>query len=363
MKTNSHCYGMILAGGSGTRLWPLSTQAQPKQFLRLGGNDSLYEQTAKRLQAFLSPEHIGVIASQKYQRAFADTSIKLNENLKIWEPEAKNTAPALALAAFVLQQRDPEAVMGVFPADHHIHPKQWPAFSHEIELAYEIAVREKCIVTLGIQPSSAHTGYGYIEAGEKSLLHGAPYYQVKAFHEKPNLLVAKKYLEASNYYWNSGMFIWPVEVFWQEISRYQPKMAKLFRDLAAKYQQKDFTAAVTKVFNELDNISIDYALLEYSKRVQVIPVSFEWDDIGALNSFDKILPRDLNENHAQGKILSLNAKHNIVVSTEKPIALIGVDDLIVIEGEKGIIVAKKDQAQDVKQIVEQLRRQGDKDYL
>ena len=229
--------------------------------------------------------------------------------------------------------------------------------------AAKIAVGNHALVTLGIQPDHPSTGFGYIERGKELSLDGKKFYRVQAFHEKPELQLARQFLIQGDFYWNSGMFVWEAGVFLNELARCQPKMGAAFEALKKSLGQADYGEVLGQVFQKVENISVDYAIMEKAGNVMVVPADFGWDDIGNLNAFAKVLPADDRENHVEGKVWTLDANGNLVIAGSKPIALIGVKDLIVVEGEDALLILPKEKAQDVKKMVELLKDKKETDYL
>lgn len=359
----SHLYGVILAGGSGTRLWPLSTKKCPKQFLAIGAKESLMAQTVSRLSPLLSQEAIWVVCGKNHAEMIAREFPKLNRKQILWEPEAKNTAPALALASMHLVARDPEAVMVILPADHLIIPEDWEKFTSDVNAATQIARSQNALVTFGIQPDQPSTGFGYIERGKEHVSGGKKYFEVKAFHEKPDLPKAREYLIEGTYYWNSGMFIWKAADFLAELERCQPKMFAKFQKLASTIGNADYEKTLAETFRTVENISVDYAVMEKAGKVMVVPASFGWDDVGNLAAFTKVLPSDKQGNFFEGKLYHVDSEGNLVIAQTKPVALIGVQDLIVVDAPQATLVLPKEKAQKVKEMVELLQQKKEKDLL
>jgi len=361
--TNPHLHAVLLAGGSGTRLWPLSTRRQPKQFLRLDGGQSLLQQTARRLQPLVPAERLWVVCGENHAAIASSQLGEMPVSHCLVEPMAKNTLPAIALAAIQLRAADPEALMMVLPADHFIPEADWPKLHQNLSLAAEVARREKALVTLGIPPTEATTGFGYLEKGDRFEDSGREYFAVRAFHEKPDVETARRYLAGGNYDWNSGIFVWEAQVFMEELARQSPETARAFEALLLRHSDPGFPKLVGEVFATLDAVSVDYGLMEKAGKVRMVPASFAWDDVGALDSFEKILPGDAQGNHTQGVSFILDGAGNLVLSESRPVALVGVQDLIVVETPEAVLVLPKDRAQDVKKLVEWLKHKGREDLL
>lgn len=336
---------LIMAGGSGTRFWPMSRPEKPKQYLNLIEDKSLIQSTANRLKKLTANKNI-FICSAENQKSLLNEQLPELENL-ILEPCGKNTAPCLMLSvAHLLAQGYPkDSVMGVFPADHFIGNEE--AFLKTVQLGIQEAASTNNLVTLGIQPTSPHTGYGYIEATQA--VNNSQCYPVKRFVEKPPVEKAKEYLEQGNFFWNAGIFIWKLET-----------IAKAF-DTFLKEEWESVQLAVKnksihQMYSRLTKQPIDIAILEKASNVTVIPAQMEWSDIGSWNALLEHMQKLQNSSNvvlpATGKNVQLLNTHNCLVASEsnKPIVLIGVDDIIVVESEHGILVTHRTQDQRVKEI-------------
>jgi len=350
--------GVILAGGSGTRLWPLSTQAKPKQFLKLASDRSLIQQTADRLSPLVDSKNLWVVCGRAHAQGMKRDLPEMPEGQILVEPQAKNTAAAIALAAIALRERDPKAVMVVLPADHSIPRDDWEKFRQTLDFGARLARDKGVLVTLGIKPRDPATGYGYIEKGEVLTEGTEPRFKVRSFREKPDAKQAQEYFSSGNFFWNSGMFLWSVETYLAELAKHLPATAKAFEELSGHLGKNDWEAALQKAFSMVENISVDYAVMEKSERTVVLPAAFAWDDVGSYSSFEEILPADAQGNHFQGEIVTLDSANNIVLSSGTPIALIGVQGLIVVQTPQGVLVLPKEREQDVKKVVEALRERG-----
>lgn len=347
---------LILAGGSGTRLWPLSRSRFPKQFLSFGFNKSLFQQTIERLSKGLSSKDFIIITNQDYKFLIYDQlkSIAFNpaESNIILEPVSKNTAPAIALAVrYCLEKLNcgDKEIIFITPSDHIVNPDD--KFIEYLKEAENIA-KEGSIVTFGIVPSSPKTGYGYIKAGKNINNENLRYYEVERFVEKPNLETAKKYLEEGNYYWNSGMFAFQIGVITEEIKKYAPEIGKI---LDLPYE------AMLEVFQNLPNISIDYAVMEKSERITMLPLEIYWNDIGSWDAVYEIMEKDELGNVFIGNVLGIDIKDSFIFANKRLISLIGLEDLIVVETEDALFIGKKDRCQEIKNVVDILKKQGRKE--
>jgi mannose-1-phosphate guanylyltransferase/mannose-6-phosphate isomerase len=361
-----HLYAVILAGGSGTRFWPLSRQLYPKQLLRIIGDETLIQQTMRRVLRSVPADHV-LISTNPGQ---ADSiRVQLSEwkdalagNFVI-EPEAKNTAPALALAAAVLARRDPDAVMLVLPADHVI--TQDARFHAAVGLGTQLA-EMGCLVTFGVRPIRPETGYGYIHPNVRSQLAaagGLKGYAVARFVEKPDMATALKYLKAGTYYWNSGIFMWRVGTFLKEVMRHQPQLGKGIERIERLLDDTAPDSRVSAAYKRLPSISVDYGVMERSKLAAMIPVDFHWSDVGNWSSLEEVAPRDAAGNVVSGKVVDLDSRNSILYGDRRLVATIGLSDMVVVDTPDATLICPKDRSQDVKRIVEVLKQRGAPEHL
>jgi len=360
VKANPHFYPVILAGGRGTRFWPLSRKRRAKQLLALDGNETMIQQTVARLAPMTAPRRFWIITNDDLRPAILRQLPKLPPKQIIAEPAGRNTAPAIGLAAFLLLRHDPDAVLGLFPSDHVIaDPAQYRA---TLSAAINIAAAGQNIVVLGIRPTRPETGYGYIEAGapdrEGSL-------RVRRFTEKPDLARARQFLDAGNYFWNSGMFLWRADTLANALREHLPNTAVLLEKIAAAYGTRKFADTFRKLYPKCENISIDYAVLEPrsakgegQSRIFCLPSDFGWNDLGSWTALHehhiaKAKPADGSLVSASGSF-ALNAKNNYVHVLGKFVALVGVSNLVIVETEDALLITTLDQSQDVGKVVKHL---------
>lgn len=352
---------VILSGGSGSRLWPLSRQNLPKQFLSLIGELSLFQETVRRAAALpdvqspvtvCSEDHRFMVGEQLQASGVGNGGILL-------EPMARNTAPAIALAAWHLVAQDPGATMLVLPADHLIENET--AFREAVASAAALAEQD-WLVAFGIQPDYAETGYGYILRGE-SLGEGG--YRIECFVEKPDLATAEHYVAEGTYAWNSGMFLFKAQRYLDELSKHAPAMLAATRDAyAAAESDLDFIRVGKDAFAASPSDSIDYAVMEKTDRAAVVPVSCGWSDIGSWSSLWSVAERDEEGNRYEGDVISVDTRDSLVrASDRRMIATIGVEDLVIVDTPDATLVARKDRVQDVKLIVDKLKAAGRQEHL
>lgn len=356
----NNTYAVILAGGVGSRFWPLSREAEPKQFLQFMGDHSLLQQTIARVTSFVPPENIYIISNEQYKfqilRQVANFKVPA-ANL-ILEPQGKNTAPAVGLAAGYIYKRDPDAVMVILPADHHIgRPKKLATL---LKQAVETARADK-LVTIGIVPTCAHTGYGYIKikgSPVASRQSPAKAYPAADFVEKPDRKKAERFFKDKKYFWNAGIFVWKAQVVLEEIKAYLPD---LYRTLMVIGQSGSFDA---RVWAKIHPISIDYGVLEKSKRVVVIPAKdLDWSDLGSWSAYCKVCEKDKKGNVIKGDSVDVDSRDIAVFGKGRLVATIGLKDVIVVDTEDALLVCHKDRTEDVKTIVEHIRSNNRQEHV
>ncbi len=354
---------VIMAGGSGERFWPLSNPNHPKQFLQLTHEKkSLLEQAVSHIKPLFDKENIFLATGKHLVDACRQADTGIPDRNIIAEPFKRNTAGCLALAAAELLARYGGAkniLMGVFPADHNIlQPK---AYQATVKAALAIAEREDALVTIGITPTRPETGYGYIRISDEDSFSedGVLAHPVIRFTEKPGFETAKEYVESGRFYWNSGMFFWRLSVFMNELRHASPGIASVIDDMHNAIKA-DERARLASIFENLDNISIDYALMEKAKRVLALEAGFGWDDIGAWDALLRQRKADRSGNVIVGNPVVIDTRNSIVYNDSENIdvGVIGLENIAVIITEHGVLVAPKERAQDVKRIVEELKRRG-----
>lgn len=353
MPTPKNTYALILAGGSGTRFWPLSRNDKPKQLLDLFGDGTLLEQTINRLEGLVPFENILILTNSAQVDAVREVASMLPPENVFAEPAKRDTAPAVALGIGLVAARNPDAVMMVLPADQLI--KDTAAYQSVMKDALEVAEKSDGLVTIGIRPTWACPSYGYIERGNRAAIAGIhcvhPPFEVTRFREKPNVELAEQFLAAGGFSWNAGMFVWSLSTVMGELATHAPELASFVSELR---RSKDIPATVEAQFPKLTPISIDYALMENAKRVLNIEATFDWDDVGSWVSIAKYLTDNGNNNRVNSAISEIDSVNNIVFSSNPAshIALLGVDDLIVVQTGDSLLIANRHQADAIKKLSE-----------
>jgi mannose-1-phosphate guanylyltransferase len=364
---------VILAGGSGTRFWPRSRRAQAKQVLALDGEATMIQQTLDRLLPVAAASDVWVITNKLLDEVIAKQLPQVPRGNILSEPAARNTAPACALAAFLLEPSAPETVIGVFPSDHVVGDAA--RFAEVIRAGVKLAASGERIVVLGVPPTRPETGYGYIELGEPvAAVDGVPARRVKRFTEKPGLARAKQFVASGNYSWNGGIFLWSARTLAGAIREHCPAMAPLLEKIAAAYGEPEFERVFAEVYPQCENISIDYAVLEprsakgeMASEIYCLPADFAWNDLGSWASLQEhragANPEANVCDGASGAPVVIDAKGNYVFAPSKMVALVGVSDLVVVETEDALLITTRERSQDVGKVVAELKARGRDDLI
>lgn len=352
-------HAVILAGGSGSRLWPLSRQHLPKQFLALDGEISLLQTTINRLSPTIAAKDVLIVTQEAHAKGEAYHALLPYQSL--YEPSGRNTAPAIALAAAYLMIEGDDPVMVVLPADHII--KDEVQFRAHLEIAIQAAQSGR-LLTFGIQPTRPDTGFGYIKTRNSAPSSQNSVLEVERFTEKPDLDTANAFLKEGCYYWNSGMFVWRASVILAEIRQHLPAVYRTVQTILEDSRAgATFQQAVEKHFAAMPSISIDYGVLEKSDRVSLIPCDIGWNDVGSWQAVHEISPKDAHGNALQGNVIAVDCKNSLIRAEKRLVAAIGVEDLCVIETADAILIAKSDETQRVREVVDVLQKRGATEHV
>ena len=361
---------VILAGGSGTRFWPRSRRRRAKQVLALDGERTMIQQTLDRLLPVAAAEDVWVITNELLAGVIAGQLREIPRGNILSEPAARNTAPACALAAYLIAREAADTVVGIFPSDHVVGDQH--RFAEVIRAGVELAAEGERVVVLGVPPSRAETGYGYIEVGETVREGGVPVRRVRRFTEKPDKSTAEQFLASGNYAWNGGIFLWTAGTFVNAIREHCPAMAPLMERIAGAYGTESFEQVFAEVYPECENISVDYAVLEprsakgeTGSEIYCLPADFEWNDLGSWAALHEHLTHGRMENvfepgdpaHDQVRC-EIDASRNYVYAPGKAVALVGVDDLVVVDTGDCLLITRRDRSQDVGKVVSELKKSG-----
>ena len=356
----SDLYATILAGGSGTRLWPRSRKSTPKQFLDFTGTGTMLQEAFSRVAPIIPPERVWILTGERYvETAREQLPVLPTENV-VGEPVGRGTAPAIGLAAMLLQRENPNAIMAVLTADHVITYKER---FREVLLEAAWVAGKGHLVTLGIKPSRPDTGYGYIERGEKLYDQQFPVYRVVRFTEKPNLEMAEQFVASGNYSWNSGMFIWRVDAILAEIERQMSELFDGLKQIVEAWGTDKQHEVLHSVWPTLPNETIDFGVMEHAKDVVVIPVEIGWSDVGSWNALWEVLPHDQSGNVVQGNVILHDVGNSLVYSDKQLVTAIGIRDMVIVDSGDAVLVVPRSRSQEVKTIVNELKRRGLDDYL
>lgn len=346
---------VVMAGGAGTRFWPLSTAERPKQFLRLFGDRSLLQLTWDRLDGLVPPEHRLVLTHRDFTGQVAEQLPDLPRERLVGEPLRRDTAAAVCLAAFLVRRLFGEAVMAVLPADHRIEPTG--RFQEVLRSAVRAAEEGDALYTFGIPPAFPATGYGYLQRGEKVAQDGSiTHYRLRAFREKPDRATAQRFCQSGEYYWNSGMFCWTTSAILREVERHLPTHAERLAPAAERFPGPGWEAALEEAFRELPRLSIDYGVMERAGHVRMVEADFSWSDMGGWPAVGDFLAPDAQGNRHRGILRARQARSNLIFceDPEETVALLGVEDLLVVRAGSRTLVADRRHAEEVRKLVEEM---------
>lgn len=354
-------FAIIMAGGEGTRFWPLSRQYMPKQLINISGNDIMINETIKRLSGVIPMSNVLVITNKKQasnmnQMILSDLP---RENIII-EPVGRNTSACIAYAAMVVKSRCDSAVMCILPSDHYITETE--SFGNVLKMACTVAYETDKIITIGVRPTFPSTSYGYIKYLKESRQY-KNVYEVEEFVEKPAVDTARRYMEENCYLWNSGMFVWKVSTILASLKRYLPRLFNRMTEIQEFIGTEKEEEAVSSAYASLQNISIDYAVLERSDDVLVIPGDFGWNDVGSWDTLGTIFPTDENGNIIKAKHLGIDTRNSIIYGEDRLIATIGLKDFIIADTRDALLICPKGKAQEVKSIVSHLKNKQMGEYI
>ena len=357
-------YTLIMAGGSGTRFWPRSKTAKPKQYLNIFGDDSLLQETINRFATFTENEKIYIVSSATQAKVLEEQTPMLPKENLIYEPIGRNTLPCIGLAAMYAEKENADGIMVVSPSDHLIENNE--LFKDTVLAAAKIADERDGIVTIGITPDYPATGYGYVQTDEDITGSEAiRQFKVERFVEKPNEETATGYLEKGGFYWNSGLFVFKVSVFLKAVEEFAPELYADLRKIQADLGTPQFDQTLDTIYRAVESISVDYGIMEHAKNIYLVEGNFDWNDLGSWESVylaDK--EKDENGNAGAGETLFLDTKNSYVFAEDdNVVAVVGLDDVIVVKDGNTTLVCKRENAEDIKKIVEQLKAENKAQYL
>lgn len=349
---NQNYYAILMAGGVGSRFWPVSTETFPKQFHdMLGSGETLIQKTFSRLSKIIPAENILILTNERYKDLVLEQLPQATEGQVLLEPAMRNTAPCILYASLKIQKQNPDALIVVAPSDHWIEDEN--AFLSNLKQCFDFCNENPALLTLGIQPTFPNTGYGYIEYDKTD---ETAIKQVKQFREKPDYATAKVFLEKGNFLWNGGIFIWHVTTVLDAFAKFSPVMNQLFRQGYNDYNTSDEGKWIEDNYAKAENISIDYAVMEQAENVYVLPATFDWNDLGTWGSLHEKLPKDENNNAVvNAKVFLENATNNIIrTDSDKLIVVDGLNDYIIVDREGVLLIYPKSKEQDIKKLIQLL---------
>ena len=344
---------VIMAGGRGERFWPKSRNSCPKQFLSLTSDgETMIQKTVKRLRPLVAPEDIYIVTNAAYTDLVCGQLPDVPKENILAEPCARNTAPCIAFAAAVIGKKSEDAVMLVLPSDHLIGYED--IYIRTLKKAVKVCEEGQNLVTIGITPTYAETGYGYINFGEEN----GDAYKVERFVEKPDLPTAKKYLASGKYLWNSGMFVWKVSSIMANLKKFMPDTYEGALRIADSFGSDSYTATLVKEYTAFTSESVDFGIMEKASDIYTIPGSFGWDDVGSWLAVERINETDDDKNYISGDVISINSERSTICGGKRLIAAVGVEDIIIVDTDDAVLVCSKNNTQDVKKVIAQLKDHG-----
>jgi len=358
----NNLYTLIMAGGSGTRFWPRSKTVKPKQYLNLFGDESLLQSTIKRFSTFTETENIYVVSGKNQADVLEKQTPMLPKANLIYEPVGKNTLPCIGLAAMFAEKENPHGVMVVTPADHLIENDE--LFRDTVLAAVNIAEERNGIVTIGITPTFPATGYGYVQVeSEIEAYNNVNRFKVRRFVEKPCQKIAAEYLGQGGFYWNSGLFIFKINVFLEAVRQFAPALYNNLRKIQEDMGNPTFEHTLESVYQTVENISVDYGIMEFAENIYLVEGNFIWNDLGSWESVYLTSEKDENGNAGAGEAVIVDSKNSYIYSETGVIALVGLDDVIVVQDGNTTLVCKRDKAEEIKKVVDRLKAENKNQYL
>ena len=355
-------YTLIMAGGAGTRFWPRSKTAKPKQYLNMFGNDSLLQSTIKRFATFTETDKIYIVSGKSQAVVLEEQTPMLPKENLIYEPVGKNTLPCIGLAAMLAEKENPDGIMVVSPADHLIENDE--LFEETVLAAAKIADEMDGIVTLGIKPTYPATGFGYVQTAENITGNEKiKQFKVEQFVEKPDEQTATNYLKQGGFYWNSGLFIFKISVFIDSIKQFAPDLYNDLKKIQADFGTPSYEQTLDTIYRAVKSISVDYGIMEHAKNIYLVEGNFDWNDLGSWESVYLTDKKDENGNAGSGESIFIDSKNSYIHSENGLVALVGLDDVIVVQDGNTTLVCKREKAEDVKKIVDQLKAENKNHYL
>ncbi len=363
MRPSTHI--VIMAGGGGTRFWPLSREEKPKQMLPIISRKSMIRETVDRFFPFVPPENIWIVTSRSQAASLCREVPRIPRKNLLLEPVGRNTAPCLCLAAMHIERRDPGALMVVVPADHEIGNRQ--GFLRTLRAGLRFAAAQDFLITLGVRPERPETGYGYIQQGAPLARFGTvQVFRAKAFREKPTRTRAMSYLRRGDYFWNSGMFIWKPGVFQKAVRRFLPRVYEGMKTMGPSLATFREAKMLEKIYARIPSISVDYGIMEKADNVAVVEAQFSWNDVGSWGALERVWPRDKNGNaihHGNKTVLAIDSSGCLIRGEDKMIAALGVKNLVIVEAGNAILVCPRERSQDVRRVLEELKKRNMREYL